>query len=266
MSDRRAGFTLLEVLIAIAIIGMIVSLVYGAFAGTAESKEEIEDGNDIYHQARWALDKMEADLSTAYLSNHPNSYTLFYGVNLFGSDDWPLDEIHFHSFNHVKYNPAARESDQCEVSYYVMENPDTGQMTLYRREDPTPDDENMAGGEIYELADSVLAFNLRYFDGFEWADEWDSRDFSEEEVTETQVEQYDEMINTLPMAVEATIILAGPRETEIAFHTKIRVVLSSIDLSMIDEEEVDEEELKANDTSGAPKGPGSRIESGPEGT
>jgi len=261
---RRAGFTLLEVMIAIGIIGMIVSLIYGSFARTAESKELIEKGNDIYHEMRWALDKMEADLSTAYLTTGDNSYTIFYGVNR-DSGGRPVDELHFTSFNHLKFNPEARESDQSEVSYFVMENPENGVLTLYRREDATPDEENTDGGEFYDLAEGIILFNLRYFDGVDWLDEWDSRDYSSDEVVDTEVEQNEEMVNAMPMAVEVTIIMKGPRESapgvlpeedlanQIAFHTKIRVVLSSIALTVIEglEGEEDDDDDDAGATGGA---------------
>jgi len=242
MRRHAPGFTLLEVMVALAIIGIIVGLVYGTFAGTAESKEEIETGNDIYHEARWALDKLEADLSSAYLSRNANSETLFYGLNRDGAGGLPVDELHFNSFNHFKFNPTAQESDQCEISYFLMENPDTGVLTLYRREDATPDEDPMEGGEFYELAEGVLAFNLRYFDGYDWLDDWDSRNFEDdEEVVETDIEQTDEMIEAIPVAVEVTLIMQGPREAQIAFHTKIRILLSSISLSFADEEDEGED-------------------------
>ncbi len=229
-------------MVAIGILSMIVGLIWGAFAKTAESKDYIEQGNEVYHQGRWALDKMEADLVTSFLNTRPSSYTLFYGISRDGVDSMPADELHFTSFNHVKYVATAQESDQCEVSYFVMENPDTGIPTLYRREDANIDKDNTEGGEIYELATNVAAFNLRYYDGTEWIDDWDSRRFTEEQEGEdVQVEQTDEMVDALPLAVEITLILNGPRETQIPFHTKVRVLLSSISLSSESEGDDDAE-------------------------
>jgi len=237
VSNARAGFTLLEVMVALAIVALVIGLVYGSFAGTAESKDFIENGNEVYHQGRWAMDKMEADLSTSFLNTRANSYTLFYGVNREGAENLPNDELHFTSYNHVKYNPTAQESDQQEVSYFVAENPDTGEMTLYRREDPNVDQDNTAGGEVYELATGVIAFNIRYYDGTQWVDDWDSRKFTAEQNVQTEVEQTDEMVNALPLAAEVTLILLGPRDTQIAFHTKVRILLSSIDLSIGEEDQ-----------------------------
>lgn len=244
MSRARAGFTLLEVLIAVVILGMIVSLIYGSFAMTAQSKEKTEAGNAIYHEARWAMNKLEDDLGAAYVTRNRNTRSLLVGFSRDAGGNMPMDELHFSSFSHVKYNPQARESDQAEISYFVTENPESGIMTLYRREDPTPDDENMDGGEFYDLVEGVLGFDLTYYDGFEWADEWDSRDFTDEieevDTTGPIENQTDEMVNTLPMAIEVRLLVEGPPDpngepTSIPFHTKIRLVLSTIDLSILDE-------------------------------
>ncbi|MDP8222169.1 MAG: type II secretion system protein GspJ [Candidatus Lernaella stagnicola] len=257
MAARRAGFTLLEVLIAIAILGMIVGLIYGSFAATVDSKEKIETGNEIYHEARWAMSKLEDDLGAAFVSKNRNSKSVFLGLTSDGPGGMPMDELHFASFNHVKFNPQARESDQAEVSYFVAENPETGTLTLYRREDATPDEDNTAGGEFYELCEHVLAFDLAYYDGFEWIEEWDSRRFDDSaEGDEQQIDnQSDEMVNTLPMAVEVRLLVDGPLDpngnpTQVPFHTKIRLVLSTLDLSLIDAGEDEEGGSGAKETGG----------------
>jgi type II secretion system protein J len=265
MSRPRAGFTLLEVMVAIAILGTIVGLIYGSFASTAASKQKIEEGNEIYHEARWAMNKMEDDLASAFVSRSKNTVSIFLGPSGTGRGEYPIDEMHFTSFNHVKYEPTARESDQAEISYFVSDNPDTGFPTLYRREDATPDADNTSGGEYYELCDKVLGFDLAYYDGTEWQEEWDSRDWAELDESESTIEnQSDDMINTLPMAVEVRLLVEGPLDpngvpTQIAFHSKIRLVLSTIDMSLMNEDDDedgggDDDNAGGSGTSGAATG------------
>jgi hypothetical protein len=229
-------------MMAVAILSIIVGLIYGSIAMTADSKTEVEDGNDIYQQARWALDKLDSDLQSGFISKNLNTHSIFYAMTRNGPEGLRQDVLHFTSFSHVKYNPTARESDQSEISYFVVENPETGLMTLYRREDPTPDEDNLDGGEFYDLVDSVLVFELHYYDGEQWVDEWDSRDLAAMEEAqgqaETEVEEQEEtMVNTLPMAVDVLLVVAGPRESQVAFHTKIRVVLSTINLSALESDD-----------------------------
>ena len=65
-----AGFTLVEVLVAVAILASISALIYGAFAGLKRSKEGIERVADRYREGRLALDQLSRDLQSAYLSLH----------------------------------------------------------------------------------------------------------------------------------------------------------------------------------------------------
>jgi hypothetical protein len=135
-------------------------------------------------------------------------------------------------------------------------------MTLYRREDPTLDDDPLTGGEFDELVDNVQAFDLRFYDGTEWVEEWDTRDYTQDAATaDTEVESQDEgMVNTLPLAVEVRLLVAGPRETQIAFMTKIRIVLSTIDLSIFDSE--GGTEGTSSDSSSSTSGSGGSTSSG----
>ncbi len=232
-------------MIAIVILAVIMSLIYGSISYTADSKEDVESGNEIYQQARWAMDKMDADLESAFISTNPNTRSIFYAVSRRTPDGLPLDEVHFSSFNHVKYNPDARESDQSMVNYYVAENPDTGLMTLYRREDATLDP-SLEAGEFCELVDNVMSLELHYYDGQQWLEDWDTRDPNKPSTAAQNGEatpppsevtdQEQEMINTLPLAMDVGILVAGPRDTSMAFHTKIRLVLSTIDLSQPDDD------------------------------
>ena len=62
----RSGFTLLEILIAIAILALVVSSLYGAYSGTMETTEMVESARDIDQAARLALMQMVDDFSSLY--------------------------------------------------------------------------------------------------------------------------------------------------------------------------------------------------------
>ena len=240
MTRRAAGFTLLEIMIAIVIIGMIVSLVYGSISFTADSKNDTEAGNEVYQSVRWAMDKMDNDLTSAFISKNPNSHSIFYATTQQTADGYPMDQMTFTSFNHVKYDQNARESDQSAISYMMMPNPDTGVMTLYRREDASWNSDNMTGGEYDELVDNVISLQLQYFDGSQWLEDWDTQDPNNppqtsdgsETTPQPQIpDQEDQMVNTLPVAVDVGILVNGPHDMPLAFHTKIRIVLSTLNLT-----------------------------------
>ena len=59
MTRRNArGLTLLEVMVAVAILAMVAVLTYGAFDGLSRGKKNLGRVNDRYHQGRAALSRM----------------------------------------------------------------------------------------------------------------------------------------------------------------------------------------------------------------
>jgi len=67
---NRRGFTLVELLVAIAVLAMVSMLIYGAFAGMRRSKEGVERINDRYREGRLAMARIARELQSAYLSAH----------------------------------------------------------------------------------------------------------------------------------------------------------------------------------------------------
>ena len=259
---KNHGFTLMEVMIALLILGMVISVIWASFSNTIESKDYVETGNELYHSARWALDRMSRDLASAYVYRDVVHNSAFIGISHDSGDGSPMDELHFTSFAHEKLRANSAESDQCEISYFVMLDPDTGKNILYRREDPYIDTEPMSGGESLELVDNVLSLNFRYFNGNEWVDEWDSRNFdkiekrkerldmigasqqsTEEDKTlgptssssteERVVQQEDDMVDVQPMAVEIALVIGIPDPNggfkAVTLATRVKMELSTIE-------------------------------------
>ena len=257
-----SGFTLLEVMVAVFVISTIMTLIWMSYSRTVESKRYVEAGNEMYHSMRWAMEKIAYDLSAAYVSKGKNTRSIFLGLSNQDSNGIPQDAMTFTSFSHIRYNPKEKSSDQAEISYFVLQNPETGLYNLYRREDFTLDDDLLTGGEILELVQNIVVFNLRYYDGEEWSDDWDSRNFSEmgDQIVEAVVEQTDTMIEALPVAVEISMSMRDQEEQEVFMTTKVKLVLSTIDLKESDEDEEDDSD--SDSSSGSDSGTASSNISG----
>jgi general secretion pathway protein J len=69
-----AGFTLLEIMIALAILAFITTIMWGSFSQTVTNKRAVEAAQDRSHTVRVALLRMAREIEMAYLADE-NSLT-----------------------------------------------------------------------------------------------------------------------------------------------------------------------------------------------
>lgn len=171
MKDR--GFTLLEILIAIFILVLVVSAVFGAFSGTFKVVTETEVQGEIYATARVALERISEDLASVYVgvlakTEQPEADAtrqrfLFVGQN-HQVDEQSADALRFLSWAHVSFKAGRRSEGPTEISYYTQYEEKTGELTLYRSD--TPDylesPENGRGGLL--LGEGLKWLDFIYYD------------------------------------------------------------------------------------------------------
>jgi general secretion pathway protein J len=180
MRLRRArGFTLLEVLISIAILAMITSLLFGAFSALKRSKDGLTRLQDRQREGRLAMARMTRELQSAYLSAHmPINTALLVQKTIFkGERGTPADRVDFTAFANARLERDSHVSDQCELSYYGSPNPDrSGTNDLVRRIDSSIDLDPTKGGKVEVLATDIDLFDLQYLDAQtgQWLEGWDT--------------------------------------------------------------------------------------------
>jgi general secretion pathway protein J len=215
MRRGARGLTLLEVMVAVAILAMISVLIYGAFDGLSKGKKGLGRVNDRYHEGRGALGRIAMELSSAFLSLHQpltasqiRRKTIFSATN--GS---PADRLDFTSFSHRRLVRNAHESDQNEISYFGSPDPNApGKIDLARREAPLIDTEPQRGGEVNVLAEDIDLFDLKFLDPTtgQWLETWDTSQGATGQP------------NRLPLAVKITLALkGGPDQKPVQFVTKV---------------------------------------------
>jgi len=176
---RRSGLTLVEVLVAVAILAMIAVLLWGGFSQTARNKAYTEQQVDRHHVARSALERMSRELAAAYVSIHlnPNEALQTVRTAFVGVDRSNGDRVDFTSFSHQRLYRDAHESDQNELSYFVTRsNEDPDQRVLARREQSRIDDDPRRGGRSEVLVENIRDFELEYLDPIsgDWVRSWDT--------------------------------------------------------------------------------------------
>lgn len=199
--SRQRGFTLIEVMIAIAILAGIAMTIYGAFSGMKRSKEGIERLNDRHREGRLAMSRMVRELQSAYLSAHePIAPVQAVQKTAFiGSNGSPGDRIDFATFSHRRLLENSKDTDQAEVSYFTGVDPENpGRVNLLRRVSPEIDLLPDEGGKTEILATDVDLFEVEYLDAAtgQWQERWDTS-------------QATEQVARLPLQVRLILVLNG---------------------------------------------------------
>lgn len=212
---RRAsrGLTLLEVMVAVAIIAMMSMLLYGVFDNMGRSRKTEALIVERSRQGREAMARMVREMSAAYLTMHnpPVLGNATRIISFVGQNSTPFDRVDFAAFAHVRTQRDTKESDQAEIGYFVVRNPDdTDAFDLVRREQAPPDTDPKRGGIVNVLVENVETFDVKYLDPTtgSWVESWDTTQASG---------QY----NRMPMEVRITLALKGmPQGLPSRFTTK----------------------------------------------
>jgi prepilin-type N-terminal cleavage/methylation domain-containing protein len=200
------GFTLLEITITLAILGVVLMIIYGVFAQTISGKELAERRADESASARSALTRMTQDLQNARATlgvvpgqsqgpapgatptpraggapKAPSNRGLFLGrVRTEGGV--PVDDV---AFTTIVRRPAAATfagADLGIVHYFVAPlDPQSPILGLYREttfslsgDEFDPDKANPSNSVL--ILPGVSGLDYRFFDGNDWVQEWDSTD------------------------------------------------------------------------------------------
>ena len=214
---KNNGFTLVEVLLSIAIMAIMTTLIWSSLHRTLNAREFVQQVDEKYHGVRIAMNRIAKEISMAFLSKH-QLYDKRTETMFVAKDSKPIDELVFTSLSHLRMIKDANESDQNVIHYYGERDEDDPSITnLMRREMvrilDKDENENMDNGVSYILAENVVEFDLKFWDdqGLDWIDEWDS----------TEIEK----AWRLPRWVQIQLTVNDERGRETTFITKTEIYL-----------------------------------------
>jgi len=217
MRARRlqAGMTLLEVMIAVAILAVMMSLAWKTIANTSESKKVFEKYEERNHELRMALGRIVRDFEAAYLSqnedtNATNPRTMFIAK---GSSKLP--DIRFSTLGHRVLWADANESEQTVISYVAHGDPEhAGVVDWIRREqrrmsNELPDNEP---ADYDVMIHDIVSAKLEFWNwkNTQWQDTWNTT-------------QGDGQRGWLPSRVRITVTVKGPDGKEQKLMTEARI-------------------------------------------
>ncbi|NVJ24674.1 MULTISPECIES: type II secretion system protein GspJ [Myxococcus] len=219
MTARRArGFTLMEVMVAVAITALMGTVVAMAFQTGLTAKESVETDADRYRQVRVSMNRMAREIGSAYVSDRfdlkrfrdqQDRPTNFVGES---------DRLLFTTFAHQRLYTDVKESDQAVVEYFMEPSDDRaakGRMDIKRRSNPNVDDRMDRGGTTDVLFEGAKKLEFEYWNSEkkEWDDEWDTRRTEQKAI--------------LPTRVRMTITAVDETGKEARYSTQTRIMLNT---------------------------------------
>jgi prepilin-type N-terminal cleavage/methylation domain-containing protein len=239
------GFTLLEVLLAMMIAGILLTTVYGAVSRTLGSKQMAEERAELYASGREAVLKMASEIEGALVPDPDTGVTnLFQGAGGGGRDSF----VQFITMDRGGFGASNLRPGRIIVDYFLDPLPEhRGLFTLFRRQQwfqallvaeglaPLPVEMEQEDAALQPVAIPILDcpagalemnlpgscirvvsldFGFYDVDGSRY-DEWSS-------VRDDGGAQF----NRLPAAVAITLVLADERGVEHGFETVVDIPLA----------------------------------------
>ena len=193
---KESAFTLLEMIVAMALMSVIAGSLYASLHIGFRARESAAAALEPVRMAELGIELLRKDMESAL---PPTGILAGEFVGHDAKDDVgrDADTLLFHSSANVP-ELSERACDIRRVELALASVSDGTARALIRGITT-----NLLATETVEpeeevLCRAVLAFNLRYFDGSDWLDSWDS-------TTQSDV---------LPVAIEVTLELEGPELTQ----------------------------------------------------
>ena len=216
IETKSAGFTLLEIMLAMLVLGMVVAMVSLSLSGSIKAIDATSEQGEVYYRAQVAMERISDDLASAVLSEHVE----FVGTKG-ESDNSRTDELSFASMAHLVFDSKNGQPGMAIIDYAVRpDRIDEQQLVLlrsdvlYRPMEEQAEREN--DGEPFLLCDRLRSVRFSFIDhNGEELETWDTRVGEGEEKEKAE--------RMLPIAVSCSLEfwINQDEETSITFETTV---------------------------------------------
>jgi prepilin-type N-terminal cleavage/methylation domain-containing protein len=177
---KKNGFTLLEILVTLAILSVVFSLLYMTFNQSMMVMAAAGDRAEVIQEGRLILERMGAELKGSFITPAGNRPPVFpYGLIGRSSKEgeYYQDQLDFTSLTPPYADSQGGEGEILEIGYFLEREPGGKGLTLFRRQDEPLDGDLQRGGRTLSIRDGVRGLSFTYFDRQgQTQKEWNSLD------------------------------------------------------------------------------------------
>ena len=162
----RKGFTLIEVVIAAAIILSIFSVLYGTYFSISGATKTVRAKQELSQQAADMMTRLARQIRCSYATNTANENKVDY---FYGKSDSIGEVMYFITTNSFFVLPADASEGLFDVAYKFDRN--EGVLYVSQRKF-VGSTKKTARKEWVPIAENVKSFDVEFFDGQRWFDRW----------------------------------------------------------------------------------------------
>jgi prepilin-type N-terminal cleavage/methylation domain-containing protein len=208
------GFTLIEIMLAVAILGVIMVMLASSFHAVAAGKTHAEGRLMSNRQARALLAQLSNELHGAVQTPLIASHVMLVGQGRM-QNGAPLDNLTISTIDSGHHRSISSFGAEEMITYSGQPNPQHRGWYMLMREQRSALLSATAGIKIAPaviLAANVLAFHVRYFNGNIWIESWNSNSMP----PGTQ----------LPQAISIDLVMAGPGGAPVRLSTQVTLPMA----------------------------------------
>lgn len=177
-NDRQIanGFTLLEVILSLAILASMTGAVSMLLKNSTTLKESISESGNVNHRLQFAISKITDDLAHAFMVKKTDFDRRTKAIFKIEKSDYG-DKLSLTTFTHRPRRRHSKESDLTYVVYEVRRDDEASGMThLYRGEAKRVPENFRERLEMVVLARAIKSLSFTPWDGARWIvdDRWNS--------------------------------------------------------------------------------------------
>ena len=161
MKGRKAGqegFTLLELLITMAILAVVMALLSLSLASSVRVSESIKEEEEVVMQAQVAMRRLKEDIASVYT----DASCPFSGTRSdFSLEETVADRLAFASLSHLSFQPENEGTAAGLIAYKIVPEKEGSQRLKLLRADHPAMPGHLCGMELADDSFLLLAEGLR---------------------------------------------------------------------------------------------------------